>query len=231
MHIGGLRPPRRVVCALTCGEATLLSIIQDTTGQRSVIPYNNRVSTAPLCAKFVCQTYKYRHLERYIGQLNDYLHLCVVDRTTSKLFISLFLYLRPFLLHRLNNSTRTLPLYHHVEGLEEVEKHPFDSGNWTKLFNKNSPGRRVYPPNTKTENAEHQVRIDAGETVNGYKIVYLQVNSEATNTALKKYVSKYGTHSNVAAAKIPVEIPEDKREEVVHDLLADFRKKFSSKIG
>ncbi|KAF2240279.1 hypothetical protein BU26DRAFT_556948 [Trematosphaeria pertusa] len=96
---------------------------------------------------------------------------------------------------------------------KKFEKHLFDSGNWTKLFNKHSPGQRVYPPNTKTQNAEHQV------------------NSEATNTALKKYVSKYGTHSNVAAAKIPVDVPDDKQEEVVKDLVADFRKKFSSKIG
>ncbi|KAH7345911.1 hypothetical protein BKA66DRAFT_447955 [Pyrenochaeta sp. MPI-SDFR-AT-0127] len=114
---------------------------------------------------------------------------------------------------------------------KKFEKHLFDSGNWTKLFNKHNPGQRVYPPNTKTQNAEHQVRIDAGETVDGYKNVYLQVNSEASNTALKKYISKHGTHSNVAAAKIPVDVPEDKQEEVVKELVADFRKKFSSKIG
>jgi hypothetical protein len=114
---------------------------------------------------------------------------------------------------------------------KKFEQHLLDSANWSKFFNKHSPGQRVYPPNTKTQNTEHQVRIDAGETVDGYKNVYLQVNSEAKNTALKKYVSKHGTHSNVAAAKIPVEVPGDKQEEVVKGLVADFREKFYSKIG
>lgn len=114
---------------------------------------------------------------------------------------------------------------------KKFEKQLLDSGNWKKLFNQHSPGQRVYPPYTKTENAEHQMRIDSGETVNGYKNVYLQVNSEATNTALKKYKSKYGTHSNVAAAKIPANVPEAEQEKVVKDLMADFKKKFSSKIG
>ncbi|KAH9881160.1 hypothetical protein J1614_001655 [Plenodomus biglobosus] len=106
---------------------------------------------------------------------------------------------------------------------KKFEKHLFESGNWKKLFNKHSPGQRVYPPNIKTQNAEHQMRIDAGETINGYKNVYLQVNTEATNSALKKYVSKYGTHSNVAVGKIPVDVPEDKQEEVVKELVEDFQ--------
>jgi hypothetical protein len=60
---------------------------------------------------------------------------------------------------------------------------------------------------------------------------FREVNSEATNTALKKYVSKCGTHSNVVAAKVLVDVPDEKQEEVVKDLVADFRKKLSSKIG
>ncbi len=46
------------------------------------------------------------------------------------------------------------------------------------------------------------------------KNVYLQVNSEAKNEALKKFRTKRGTHANLATATIDENTPPEKQEEV-----------------
>jgi len=113
---------------------------------------------------------------------------------------------------------------------KKFEKHFFEGENWKKPFKNHNPGQRIFPANNKKQNERYGLRIDAGEIVNGEKNVYLQVNSEATNTSLKKYISKCGTHSNVATAKIPVNVPVEKEEEVAKNLMADLWKQFTSKI-
>lgn len=58
----------------------------------------------------------------------------------------------------------------------------------TKTF---TPGRRVAPVD-KREDADAQLRVDAGEKIGDKQNFVLQVNSQAKNTALKKFVAQNG---------------------------------------
>ncbi|KAF2875183.1 hypothetical protein BDV95DRAFT_603946 [Massariosphaeria phaeospora] len=114
---------------------------------------------------------------------------------------------------------------------KEFKKHIVSGNLYKKFFNNQNPGQCIVPNNTKVENAKHQLRVDAGEVIDGYKNIYLQVNSEAKNTALKKFKSKHGSDANVATAKIKVDVPEDKQEEEVEGALESMTEQYSSKIG
>lgn len=114
---------------------------------------------------------------------------------------------------------------------KKFEKNFFEGENWVKMFNNHTPGQRVFPPNTKPHNKEHQMRIEVGETVDGFRMVYLRVNSEATDKTLKKYISKRGTKSRVACARFRVNIPEDEQEQIAKEMMAHFRKRVSAKMG
>ena len=62
-------------------------------------------------------------------------------------------------------------------------------------------GSRIVPSRNSKNDAEYQLRIDAGELVQSrYRMIYLQVNSQAKGTKLKEWVRKHGTHANLAAA-------------------------------
>jgi len=68
-----------------------------------------------------------------------------------------------------------------------------------KKFGANlTAGSRIVPSRTSQKDAEYQLRIDAGEIVNGKRNVYLQVNSQAKATGLKDWVRRKGTHAQVS---------------------------------
>ncbi len=50
--------------------------------------------------------------------------------------------------------------------------------------------------------AKYQLRLDAGEVVHGQKNVYLQVNSQAKNDALKRFRGKNGSYAKLATATV-----------------------------
>jgi len=96
--------------------------------------------------------------------------------------------------------------------IKAFKEHLFKSDNFTKLFAKQTPGKRITPAQAKNNDAELQLRLDAGEVRNGVKNVYLQVNSQAKNEALKKFLAKNGTHANLATATINENTPPEEQE-------------------
>ncbi|KAF2245227.1 hypothetical protein BU26DRAFT_79010 [Trematosphaeria pertusa] len=114
---------------------------------------------------------------------------------------------------------------------KDFKKHIINEKLYKKFFNNQNPGQRIVPNNNKVENAQHQLRVDAGEVADGHKNIYLQVNSEAKNTALKKFRSKHGTHANIATAEIKVDTPENKQQQEVEEALEEMTKQYRSKIG
>lgn len=71
------------------------------------------------------------------------------------------------------------------------------SGNFT-------PGSRILPSQTNKNDADYQLRLDAGELVdNRYLNIVLQVNSQARNTNLREWVKKQaqGTHAKLATVR------------------------------
>ncbi len=67
-----------------------------------------------------------------------------------------------------------------------------------------NPGSRIVP--AKVKDHEYELRIDAGELVDGrYRILKLQINSQATSTALKAYHRKHGTHADLAVGRYDTE--------------------------
>ncbi|KAK2734458.1 hypothetical protein FQN57_001693 [Myotisia sp. PD_48] len=80
-----------------------------------------------------------------------------------------------------------------------------------------TPGSRIAPPRTAQKDEKFQLRLDAGEVKDGKKRIYLQVNSQATNEALKKWVNKNGTHANLAFADIDMNVPVDEQLDAFED--------------
>ena len=64
-----------------------------------------------------------------------------------------------------------------------------------------TPGARVVPVNKK-DDKNAQLRIDAGEKIKGKQNLVLQVNSQATSPALKKWMNSNGrgSHGKLATA-------------------------------
>ena len=90
-----------------------------------------------------------------------------------------------------------------------------------KVFAKQTPGKRIAPPQAGDNDSKHQLRLDAGELVNGKKKVYLQVNSQAKNDALKNYRGKHGSHAKLATATVDPNTPEKDQEKVFTDMWKD----------
>ncbi|KAM5485305.1 hypothetical protein MaudMau93_005458 [Microsporum audouinii] len=97
--------------------------------------------------------------------------------------------------------------------LKQFEEAFFKGSAYKKLFRKQTPGKRIGLPQAGDNDKIYQVRLDAGETINGIKRVYLQVNSQAKNDALKKWKKKHGTHSNLAVGTIDENTPEEEQED------------------
>lgn len=98
-----------------------------------------------------------------------------------------------------------------------------------KLFQEHTPGARIAPP--RNEDTRLQLRLDAGEVVDGKKNVYLQVNSEAKNEALKDFKAKYGTHANLAVATIDENTPPEQQEDAAADMFEDLSEQAKEKLG
>ncbi|KAF2148924.1 hypothetical protein K461DRAFT_282403 [Myriangium duriaei CBS 260.36] len=94
-----------------------------------------------------------------------------------------------------------------------------EGGLWNKFFQKQTPGKRIVPAQAKDNDAKAQLRIDAGETINGKKNVYLQVNSQAKNESLVKWRKKHGSHANLAVGQIDENTPPEKQEEAARELV------------
>ena len=90
-----------------------------------------------------------------------------------------------------------------------------------KMFDSQTPGKRIAPPQAGDNDAKHQLRLDAGEVIDGKKNVYLQVNAQAKNEALKKYRGKHGSHANLATATIDPNTPEEDKEKVFNEFWKD----------
>ncbi|KAK3613065.1 hypothetical protein LTR56_028090 [Elasticomyces elasticus] len=97
----------------------------------------------------------------------------------------------------------------------------------TKTF---TPGRRVAPVD-KREDADAQLRVDAGEKIGDKQNFVLQVNSQAKNTALKKFVAGNGrgTRAQLAAASFDTKAadPEAEARRVVQEM----KEQSKSKLG
>ncbi|RMD40265.1 hypothetical protein DV735_g4864, partial [Chaetothyriales sp. CBS 134920] len=87
--------------------------------------------------------------------------------------------------------------------LKILEEHMFGRRSiFKKLFDKQNAGNRLLPARSGDNDARLQLRLDAGASINGKKTVYLQVNSQATNKALRKWLKKNSTHANLAVGTI-----------------------------
>ncbi|TKA58970.1 hypothetical protein B0A49_11244 [Cryomyces minteri] len=104
------------------------------------------------------------------------------------------------------------------------------TGAYKKLFKVQAPGNRIAPPKTDKNDERHQLRLDAGEVVDGIKTVYLQVNSQASNKTLKEWVGKNGTHENLAADSIDMNTPEQEQEKAFDEMMTRMKSKAKDKL-
>jgi hypothetical protein len=100
-----------------------------------------------------------------------------------------------------------------------------------KVFARQTPGKRIAPPQSGDNDSKYQLRLDAGETVGGKKTIYLQVNSQAKNDALKKFKEKHGTHANLATATIDENTPQKDQKEVFNRMWNDMAAQAKNKLG
>lgn len=61
-------------------------------------------------------------------------------------------------------------------------------------------GGRIVPSRTQKNDADFQLRIDAGELIGTMRNVVLQVNTQAKNTGLRDWVKKNTSHGQLAKA-------------------------------
>lgn len=97
--------------------------------------------------------------------------------------------------------------------LKQFEEALFKGGLYKKLFQKQTPGKRIAPIQAKENNAKLQMRLNAGESKDSKKNIYLQVNSQAKNDSLVKFRKKKGTDANLASSQINENTPEESQEE------------------
>lgn len=94
-----------------------------------------------------------------------------------------------------------------------------------------TPGRRIIPPQTAKHDQENQLRIDAGENIDGKQKVVLQVNSQATNQGLLDWMKKQPqkTHAKLATAYFDTHAKDTRSEaeRVFQELESDAK----SKVG
>lgn len=70
------------------------------------------------------------------------------------------------------------------------------------LFAKQTPEKRIAPPQVGDNDAKYQLRLDVGKAVHGQKNVYLQVDSRAKDDALKDFRGKNGSCAKLATATV-----------------------------
>lgn len=101
----------------------------------------------------------------------------------------------------------------------------------SKSFSEHTPGSRIFPLKAGNNDATYQLRFDAGEVEDGVKNIYLQVNTQATNDALKKLRGKYGAHANIATAQIKEDTPPEEQEDAINDMLDKIEEQFKERIS
>ncbi|PLN76165.1 hypothetical protein BDW42DRAFT_188810 [Aspergillus taichungensis] len=77
------------------------------------------------------------------------------------------------------------------------------------------PGSRIVPAKEKKNDERYQLRLDAGELVdNRYRTIILQVNAEARQKGLLRWVKKQkrGTHAVPASTKYDTETEDEDAE-------------------
>ncbi|KAI9842360.1 MAG: hypothetical protein M1837_007280 [Sclerophora amabilis] len=85
--------------------------------------------------------------------------------------------------------------------------------NMTKKLKKDlTPGSRIVPARTAKNDANYQLRLDAGELIDGKRNVVLQVNTQARSTALKDWLKKNGSHAKLATATYDTTAADDDAE-------------------
>lgn len=105
--------------------------------------------------------------------------------------------------------------------LKQFEEFLFRGSNYSKLFKKQTPGKRILPQQAKDNDAKYQLRLDAGESINGKKTVYLQVNSQVKSGKLAEYARKNGTYANLASAKVDENTPAEQQEDAAKKFWED----------
>lgn len=113
---------------------------------------------------------------------------------------------------------------------KQFEEAIFKGSLYKKLFQTQAPGKCIAPVQAKDNDSKLQLRLDAGESRNGVKNVYLQVNSEAKNDALAKFKQKEGTHAKLASGTIDEKTPAESQEEAARKFWEDMTKQAKEKL-
>jgi hypothetical protein len=101
----------------------------------------------------------------------------------------------------------------------------------SKLWKTHNPGDRIAPPKSGKKDKQWQLRLDAGEVKNGKKRVYLQVNSQAFNEQLKKWVKKHSTDGNLAFGDIDVNEKEESIPQAFEEFWTGVAKEAKENLG
>jgi hypothetical protein len=92
-----------------------------------------------------------------------------------------------------------------------------------KLAGNYESGGRIVPSKTAKNDADYQLRIDAGELVDSRRNVVLQVNTQAKATPLKSWLRKNSSHGKLATASFDTAAKDQKAETA--RVLAELEKK------
>jgi hypothetical protein len=92
-----------------------------------------------------------------------------------------------------------------------------------KLAGNYESGGRIVPSKTAKNDADYQLRIDAGELVDNRRNVVLQVNTQAKATPLKSWLRKNSSHGKLATASFDTAAKDQKAETA--RVLAELEKK------
>ena len=115
--------------------------------------------------------------------------------------------------------------------LKALREALLNQGMFKKIFGKHTPGKRIAPAQTGDNDAKYQLRLDAGEVVGGKKNIYLQVNSQVKNEALKDFKKKTGTHANLAVASVDENTLEADQQKVFDEFWNDIESQAKNKLG
>lgn len=83
-----------------------------------------------------------------------------------------------------------------------------------KLAAKHDSGSRILPSKTSKNDADYQLRIDAGELIGTSRNVVLQVNSEAKATPLQTWLRKNSSHAKLATASFDTTAKDQEAEAI-----------------
>ncbi|PLN77902.1 hypothetical protein BDW42DRAFT_187730 [Aspergillus taichungensis] len=99
------------------------------------------------------------------------------------------------------------------------------------MIPKHTPGKRIAPAQVKDNDSKFQLRLDAGESLDGKKNVYLQVNSQAKNDSLVTFRRKNGTLANLATGVIDENTPAESQEDTARESWQDMAQQARDNLG